>query len=32
MISTVGAFIIGASFLFFLVNLWMSWRQPGPGR
>jgi cytochrome c oxidase subunit 1 len=29
-ISTVGAFIIGASFLFFLVNLWVSWRNPIP--
>ncbi len=29
-ISTVGAFIIGASFLFFLVNLWVSWRKPVP--
>ena len=29
-ISTVGAFIIGASFLFFLVNLWVSWRDPIP--
>ena len=29
-ISTVGAFIIGVSFLFFLVNLWVSWRDPIP--
>jgi hypothetical protein len=29
-ISTVGAFIIGASFLFFLANLWVSWRKPIP--
>jgi cytochrome c oxidase subunit 1 len=29
-ISTVGAFIIGASFLFFLANLWVSWRHPIP--
>jgi cytochrome c oxidase subunit 1 len=29
-ISTVGAFIIGASFLFFLVNLYTSWRNPVP--
>jgi cytochrome c oxidase subunit 1 len=29
-ISTVGAFIIGASFLFFLANLWVSWRNPIP--
>jgi cytochrome c oxidase subunit 1 len=29
-ISTVGAFIIGASFLFFLANLWISWRDPIP--
>jgi cytochrome c oxidase subunit 1 len=29
-ISTVGAFIIGASFLFFLANLWVSWRDPIP--
>ena len=32
LISTVGAFIIGASFLFFLANLWVSWREPDPGR
>ncbi|HEV3280066.1 MAG TPA: cbb3-type cytochrome c oxidase subunit I, partial [Acidimicrobiales bacterium] len=29
-ISTVGSFVIGASFLFFLVNLWVSWRKPVP--
>ena len=29
-ISTVGAFIIGVSFLFFLINLWVSWRNPIP--
>jgi cytochrome c oxidase subunit 1 len=29
-ISTVGAFIIGVSFVFFLVNLWVSWRNPVP--
>ncbi len=28
--STVGAFIIGFSFVFFLVNLWVSWRKPVP--
>jgi len=27
-ISTVGAFILGGSFLFFLVNMWVSWRRP----
>ena len=29
-ISSIGAFMIGASFLFFLVNLWVSWRSPVP--
>jgi cytochrome c oxidase subunit 1 len=29
-VATVGAFITGASFLFFLVNLWISWRSPIP--
>ncbi len=28
--STVGAFIIGLSFLIMLVNLWVSWRNPVP--
>jgi cytochrome c oxidase subunit I len=28
--STVGAFIIGVGFVFFLVNLWVSWRKPVP--
>ncbi|HZU81112.1 MAG TPA: cytochrome c oxidase subunit I, partial [Acidimicrobiales bacterium] len=28
--STVGAYIIGLSFVFFLVNLWVSWRNPVP--
>jgi len=27
-LSTVGAFIIGISFVFLLVNLWVSWRVP----
>src|SRR5664280_1589239 len=27
-VSTVGAFILGASFLFFFANLWVSWRSP----
>ena len=29
-ISTVGAFIIAASFAVLLVNLWISWRRPVP--
>ncbi len=29
-LSTVGAAIIGVSFLFFLANLWVSWRNPVP--
>ncbi len=29
-LASVGAFIIGASFLFFLANLWISWRHPVP--
>ena len=29
-ISTVGAFVIGASFIFLLVNLFTSWRNPVP--
>ena len=29
-VSTVGAFVIGASFLVFLVNLFVSWRNPVP--
>jgi cytochrome c oxidase subunit 1 len=29
-IPTVGAYLIGASFLFFLVNLCISWRRPVP--
>ena len=28
--STIGAYIIGLSFVFFLVNLWVSWRKPIP--
>jgi len=28
--STVGAFLIGLSFLFMLVNVWVSWRNPVP--
>jgi cytochrome c oxidase subunit 1 len=27
-LSTIGAFVIAASFLFFLYNLWTSWRHP----
>ena len=30
MVSTIGAFIIAASFAFLLVNLWISWRRPVP--
>ncbi len=29
-LSTIGAYVIGASFLFFLYNLWISWRHPIP--
>ncbi|MCL4422028.1 MAG: cytochrome c oxidase subunit I [Actinobacteria bacterium] len=29
-ISTVGAFLMGASFIFWLVNIWISWRNPIP--
>ena len=29
-LSTIGAFMIGASFLFFLANMWVSWRRPVP--
>ena len=29
-VSTVGAFIIGLSFVFLLVNFWVSWRKPIP--
>jgi cytochrome c oxidase subunit 1 len=29
-VSTVGAFIIAASFAILLVNLWTSWRRPVP--
>jgi cytochrome c oxidase subunit 1 len=29
-ISSIGAFVIGFSFLFFFVNLWISWRKPIP--
>ena len=28
--STIGAYIIGISFVFLLVNLWVSWRKPVP--
>ncbi|MGO9029242.1 MAG: cytochrome c oxidase subunit I [Acidimicrobiales bacterium] len=28
--STIGAFIIAFSFLFFFANLWVSWRKPIP--
>jgi cytochrome c oxidase subunit 1 len=29
-ISTLGAYVIGFSFFFFLINLWVSWRKPVP--
>jgi cytochrome c oxidase subunit 1 len=29
-ISSIGAYIIGFSFVFFLINLWVSWRKPVP--
>jgi cytochrome c oxidase subunit 1 len=29
-LATIGAFLIGGSFLFFLYNLWISWRRPIP--
>jgi cytochrome c oxidase subunit 1 len=29
-VSTIGAYIIGVSFVFLLVNLWVSWRHPVP--
>ncbi|HLX88508.1 MAG TPA: cytochrome c oxidase subunit I [Acidimicrobiales bacterium] len=29
-VSTAGAYLIGLSFVFFLVNLWVSWRKPVP--
>jgi cytochrome c oxidase subunit I len=29
-VSTIGAYIIGISFVFLLVNLWVSWRKPIP--
>jgi cytochrome c oxidase subunit 1 len=29
-VSTVGAFILGGSFIFLLVNMWVSWRNPVP--
>jgi cytochrome c oxidase subunit 1 len=28
--STVGSFLIGLSFLFMLINIWVSWRNPVP--
>jgi cytochrome c oxidase subunit 1 len=28
--STMGAYIIGISFVFFLTNIWVSWRKPVP--
>jgi cytochrome c oxidase subunit 1 len=31
-VATTGAFVIGASFLFFLADLWRSWQVPGPRR
>ncbi len=29
-VSTIGAYIIGISFVFLLVNFWVSWRKPIP--
>jgi heme/copper-type cytochrome/quinol oxidase subunit 1 len=29
-VSTVGAMMIGLSFVFLLVNVWVSWRKPVP--
>ncbi len=29
-VSTIGAYVIGISFVFLLVNLWVSWRHPIP--
>jgi cytochrome c oxidase subunit 1 len=29
-VSTAGAYLIGISFVFMLVNLWVSWRKPIP--
>ncbi len=29
-LSSAGAYLIGVSFLFFLVNQWISWRRPIP--
>ncbi|HTZ10421.1 MAG TPA: cbb3-type cytochrome c oxidase subunit I, partial [Acidimicrobiales bacterium] len=29
-VSTIGAYVIGVSFVFLLVNLWVSWRRPVP--
>ncbi|HEY5252124.1 MAG TPA: cbb3-type cytochrome c oxidase subunit I, partial [Acidimicrobiales bacterium] len=29
-VSTVGAFVIAISFVFLLVNVWVSWRKPVP--
>jgi cytochrome c oxidase subunit I len=29
-VSTIGAFMIATSFVFMLVNLWVSWRYPVP--
>ena len=29
-VSTIGAYLIGLSFVFFLANLWVSWRKPVP--
>jgi cytochrome c oxidase subunit 1 len=29
-VSTIGAYVIGISFVFLLVNLWVSWRKPIP--
>ena len=29
-VSTIGAYVIGISFVFLLVNFWVSWRKPVP--
>ena len=31
-VSTIGAYVIGISFVFLLVNLWVSWRHAHPRR
>ena len=29
-LSSFGAYLVGVSFLFLVVNLWVSWRKPVP--